>query len=71
MSILDPLHGAGYQFWSGIGSDVFLVTGAAAFYKHVNCEQPGCWRFGHRHPDHGRPTCRKHYHDTTAPERRT
>lgn len=41
-----------------------LFVGA---WKHVNCEQPGCWRWGHRHPDHGRPVCREHYHHDVVP----
>lgn len=66
--LLHPLNGEGYQFWSGIGSDVFLITGLAAFYKHINCEQKGCWLPGHRHPDHGRPVCRQHYHHDVTPQ---
>lgn len=41
----------------------------AAIWKHVNCEQPGCPWPGHRHPDHGRPVCRRHYHADVVPER--
>lgn len=43
-----------------------LVLGV---WKHINCEQPGCWRPGHRHPDHGRPVCRMHYHHDVVPPR--
>ena len=67
--LLHPLHGDGYQFWSGIGSDIGEVTivgGLLALYKHVNCEEPGCWRLGHRHPGHGRPVCRKHFNSKAA-----
>jgi hypothetical protein len=39
----------------------------ATMFKHLNCEQPGCWKLGHRHPDHGRPVCREHYHHDVAP----
>lgn len=39
----------------------------ASFVRHINCEQPGCWRLGHPHPDHGRPVCRRHYHHDIAP----
>ena len=65
-----PLRYWGYEFWSGIGSDVSEVTLlglALGAYKHINCEQPHCWRPGHRHPDHGRPVCRKHYHCDLVP----
>lgn len=61
-----------YNFWSGIASDISELTlmgGAVALLRHHNCEQPGCWRLGHRHPEHGRPVCRKHYHHDVAPER--
>jgi hypothetical protein len=65
-----PLKGLGYQFWSGIGSDlgeITLLGIAIGAYKHINCEEPGCWRPGHRHPDHGRPVCRHHFHSDSIP----
>lgn len=67
-----PLYGPGYQLWSGILSDIgelTLLAGLIGVYKHVNCEQPRCLRLGHRHPDHGRPVCRKHYHCDVVPRR--
>jgi hypothetical protein len=45
-----------------------IVVAIVGLYRHHNCEQPGCWRTGHRHPEHGRPVCRKHYHHDVAPE---
>lgn len=54
----DPMHGEGYQFWSGIGSDVFLLAPFAWWFRHHNCHVPGCWRVGHVHD--GLPVCRKH-----------
>ncbi len=66
-----PLRFWGYQFWSGIGSDIgeLTILGIAiGAYKHINCEEPGCWRFGHRHPGHGRPVCRRHYHIHQPPQ---
>ena len=60
--LLHPLTNHGYQWWSGAGSDLgelTLLGMALAAWKHINCEQPGCLRPGHRHPDHGRPVCRK------------
>jgi hypothetical protein len=58
-------HG-GYNFWSGIGSGspVFALLVASA--KHKNCHIKGCWRVGHVHPDHGWPSCRRHYRDELA-----
>ena len=66
--VLHPLHANGYQFWSGIGADTFVVAWAVGLWRHVNCEHPGCWRPGHRHPAHGRPVCRKHYHENVGPK---
>jgi hypothetical protein len=74
--LLHPLHGLGYQFWSGIGSDfgeytvaASVIGTAALTWKHINCEHPKCPRPGHRHPDHGRPVCRRHYSSTEADPR--
>jgi len=65
-----PLGGNGYQFWSGVGSDLSELTLlgiAIGAWKHVNCEEPRCWRPGHRHPGHGRPVCRRHFHSANVP----
>lgn len=63
-----PLHNNGYQWWSGAGSDLAYIGAALALWRHVNCEHPWCLFPGHRHPDHGRPVCRRHYHsDRAAP----
>lgn len=70
--MLHPLEGNGYQFWSGIGSDLqepTLIVGIALFLRHHNCHVHGCWRRGfvvfgtsylacsHHHPR--RDECRK------------
>jgi len=66
--LLHPLRGAGYQFWSGSGSDLAYLGVLLGAWKHVNCEKRRCWRPGHRHPDHGRPVCRKHFdHEDIRP----
>lgn len=60
---LDPLHGDGYNFWSGIGSDLgelAIVTGLVAWWRHRNCYVKGCWHKGHADPEHGHPVCEKH-----------
>lgn len=63
---LDPLHDDGYQFWSGIGSDLAYLAGLAAFLRHMNCHQQGCWRHGRYHdPMTGDRKCRKHRGDQT------
>lgn len=69
--VLHPLRGSGYQFWSGSGSDLAYAGAILAAWRHVNCEKKRCWRAGHRHPEHGRPVCRKHFHHDIAPPRST
>ena len=63
--VLHPMHGNGYQWHSGIGSDLgelTLVAAVVGTYKHKNCHVKKCWRLGHAHPEHGWPSCRRHYH---------
>jgi hypothetical protein len=64
-----PLGGLGYQFWSGIGSDIGEVTliGAliAVWSKH-NCHIHRCWRLSW-HPSKkygGHIVCRHHHEDS-------
>lgn len=61
----------GYNFWSGIGSDVGelaivggLLTIVLGFWHHHNCHVKGCYRL-HWHPDPvtGHPVCKKHHPD--------
>lgn len=71
--LLHSEHSNGYQFWSsgpgpGLGQ-VTLLGAVVALVRHKNCEQKGCWRLGHVHPDHGRPVCRRHYHHDVVPPR--
>lgn len=55
---LDPLHGDGYQFWSGIG----FSTAVVVWWRKHNCHVHRCpfiaW---HPHPDHGHEVCRWHH----------
>jgi hypothetical protein len=59
----------GYQFWSGIGSDlgeITLVASAVAvllfFWRLFNCHADGCYRLTwHVHSDHGHPVCKVHH----------
>ena len=61
------LSGKGYQFWSGIGSDVGEVTLIGlvmVWWRHHNCHVYRCWRLSwHPHPDNGHPVCRHHHPD--------
>ncbi len=65
--LLHPLNGQGYQWWSGIGSDIGEVTilgGVVMVLRHVNCNSPRCLRVG-RHPtaDGQHHLCRHHHPD--------
>lgn len=62
-----PLAGPGYQFWSGIASDigeVTLIGGLIAIYRSKNCHAHRCWRIGKHHVD-GTPyvVCKRHHPD--------
>jgi hypothetical protein len=67
------LTGNGYQFWSGIGSDVGEITLLGIvllWWRQHNCHVHKCWRISwHPHPIHGHPVCRHHYpdHKNAAP----
>ena len=34
--------------------------------RHLNCEEPGCWKLGKPHPGHGRYVCRDHHHSVNV-----
>lgn len=60
---LDPIHGVGYQFWSGIGGAVALGLAAAvwSWARPERCSQLGCRRRAVTlHPQHGQPVCPRH-----------
>lgn len=65
--VLHPLHGNGYQWHSGIGSDIqeLAIFGTViALVKHANCDAPRCFRYGpHRTADGHHKLCRKHHPD--------
>jgi hypothetical protein len=62
------LTGHGYQFWSGIGSDVgelTLLTAFVLWLRQRNCHVYRCWRLSwHPHPGHGHPVCKHHHPDS-------
>jgi hypothetical protein len=66
-SLLHPLTGDGYQFWSGIGSDVGEVTILGALvmiYRKHECHVERCHRPAwHPHPEHDHPVCKRHHPD--------
>ncbi len=49
-----------YNFWSGFGSDLGLLTAIGVFYFKHTCHQEGCYRFS-RHVINGSPFCGKHH----------
>ena len=61
----DPLHGDGYNFWSGFGSDfgeATIIVAVLAWWKHRNCQVKGCWRIHLVHPtDAGHYVCKRHH----------
>lgn len=61
--MLDPLHGDGYQFWSGIGSALVmpLAVAAAVWLWPTRCSYLNCRRRATTlHPQHGNPVCVRH-----------
>lgn len=74
--VLHPLHGNGYQLWSGIASDIGEVSIFAALltigwhaWRHVNCAAPKCPRVGkHVTADGHHRLCRLHFPD--VPDRK-
>jgi hypothetical protein len=61
----------GYNFWSGIGSDIgeFTIVGGLltivlGFWHQHNCHYTGCpWLCWHADPETGHPVCKKHHPD--------
>lgn len=77
--VAHPLHGNGYQLWSGVESDAqqwveWLISlavvawGARKAFSHWKqlheCHVDGCKRISwHVHPSHGHPLCHPHYRE--------
>lgn len=65
---LDPvswwwLSTKGYAFTSS-GLQLTVPFGLLVWARKHNCHSAWCFRFGHPHPEHGHPVCRRHYHDS-------
>lgn len=54
--VLHPLHGNGYQLYSGIGLGTGMWVRALHSLHSHNCHEPGCWHVVR----HGRTHCRRH-----------
>jgi hypothetical protein len=69
VSPLDPLHGAGYLFWSGIGLCGIGVGSITGWWRKHNCHVKGCprlqWHASHEHLGH--PVCRAHHPHSDHP----
>lgn len=61
---LDPLHGDGYQVFSGPLGATAVFTGMYVFVRARNCHVKRCARIG-RHPVEGTTytVCRRHHPD--------
>jgi hypothetical protein len=68
---IDTQQSKNYDLASGEGPMMVTVLGFSGMFvtwwRHVNCEVRGCPFPGHRHPGHGRPICRRHYHHDVTP----
>ena len=59
---LHPLHGNGYQWWSGLGSGSAWLAGLSMAWHRHNCHIRGCWRVVR----HGKTVCVKHENPSTT-----
>jgi len=61
--MLDPLHGDGYQLWSGIGGAVLIpvIFSGIQYVMPTRCSELHCRRRATKvHPLHGQPVCQHH-----------
>lgn len=61
--LFEPLHGDGYQFWSGIGSGSPLLAALVIFLRRHNCHEHRCARMAWHPNADGHPVCKKHHPD--------
>lgn len=68
--VLHVQHGNGYQWWSGMGANFgemtiigVVISGYRRWRQHNTCHVENCNKLGHKHPGHGFPVCRNHYHE--------
>jgi len=59
---LDPIHGVGYQWWSGLGIGLIAAGYRGSLWiAPTRCNQLGCWRKAHKATVAGVPFCREHF----------
>jgi hypothetical protein len=64
---LDPIHGVGYQFWSGLGLGLIAaVYRASLWIAPTRCTQLGCWRRARAVSVAGAPFCCRHLPDEST-----
>jgi hypothetical protein len=49
-----------YNVYSGPLPVLLSLGFLGTWWHHINCTEPGCWRKGHKDPEHGHPRCRRH-----------
>lgn len=61
--VLDPLHGDGYQFWSGIGGAALIpvIYKALGYVWPTRCTQLGCRRRARKATLAGVAFCHEHF----------
>lgn len=59
---LDPLHGVGYQFWSGAGGALVApaIIAALLYLTPTRCSQLGCRKRARAVSAAGAPFCERH-----------
>lgn len=60
--ILDPLHGDGYQWWSGLGGSLVapVLISLVVWLYPTRCSQLGCRRKARGVSAAGAPFCARH-----------
>jgi hypothetical protein len=60
----DPIHGVGYQFWSGIGMGLIAAAYRLSLWiSPTRCAQLGCWRRARKATAAGVPFCLAHFQE--------
>jgi hypothetical protein len=61
---LDPIHGVGYQWWSGLGMGLIAALYRLSLWVYpTRCAQLGCWRQARKATLAGVAFCERHYEE--------